>query len=70
MSSRTLRPLTAAALFVAALTATAFAAETGTTPCEDAAYRIYNSCLVTSDTFWERLLCDYAFQFNMHSCQR
>ncbi len=38
--------------------------------CEDAVWRVYNDCLVSSDTGWERTICDLAFVLNMRSCTR
>jgi hypothetical protein len=57
-------------LFSAAAAATTTDATSGTGTCEDQVYKVYNSCLMASDNYWHRVLCDYAFAFNLALCRK
>jgi hypothetical protein len=70
MSTGTLRAVATAPLLFLTLAATEVADVSSTATCEDAAWKVYNHCLMTSSSYWDRLLCDYAFEFNMRTCAR
>ncbi len=69
MSSRKFRSFIVAPLLLTGASGAA-GGTTSQADCEAAAYRIYNSCLMSSDNYWHRILCDLAFEFNVSNCVR